>query len=70
MENYTTSVDWGTKRFRTTWMPGAPMPPTELVTSVHALCFEGDRLMLVDLHHRGLDIPGGHREGDENAARW
>lgn len=65
MMNYTTYVEWGGKRFRSTWMPGAPMPPIELVTSVHGFCFEGDRLMLVDLYHRGLDIPGGHREGDE-----
>lgn len=64
--SFTTYVNWGGGRIRSTWLPGAPMPPHQLVTSVHGLCFQDGMLMLVDLNDRGGDIPGGHREGDES----
>lgn len=60
-----TYVNWGGGRIRVTPMPGAPVPSYELVTSVHGFCFYQGKLMLVDLNHRGADIPGGHREADE-----
>ncbi|MFZ5826741.1 MAG: NUDIX domain-containing protein [Bacillota bacterium] len=53
---------------RITFMPGAPLPSTELVTSAHGFCFHEGKVMLVNLNHRGGDIPGGHREGDESPA--
>ncbi len=65
MSAYTTYLHWGDDRIRSTWTPHAPMPPIDLITSVHALCFHQGRLMLVDLTHRGGDIPGGHREPGE-----
>ncbi|WP_254871111.1 NUDIX hydrolase [Bacillus sp. Marseille-Q1617] len=37
----------------------------EQITSVHGFCFENDRLMLVNLNHRGWDFPGGHIEAGE-----
>lgn len=59
-------VDWDGGRIRITPFPGAPMPASDLVTSVHGFCFHEGRLLLVELNHRGPDIPGGHREGDES----
>lgn len=60
-------VDWG-GRVRLDWL-GIPaeFPPVDLITSVHAICFKDGQVMLVDLNHRGLDIPGGHREAGESA---
>jgi len=65
MSSYTTYLDWGGNRIRSTWLPNAPMPPHELITSVHGFCFYNGQIMLVDLNHRGGDIPGGHREPGE-----
>lgn len=59
-------IDWG-GRIKVTWLPGANLPPAELITSVHACCFHESRVMLVDLNHRGWDMPGGHREPGETA---
>lgn len=58
-------VNWGGGRIRITPMPGVPVPSIELVTSVHGFCFDQGKLLLVDLNHRGGDIPGGHRESGE-----
>lgn len=66
MEPVVTYVDWG-GRIKVTWLPGAALPPAELTTSVHAICFHEGQVMLVDLNHRGWDIPGGHREPGETA---
>ncbi|MFZ5813964.1 MAG: NUDIX hydrolase [Bacillota bacterium] len=63
--SYTTYVDWNGGRIRITWLPGAPLPPLELVTSAHGFCFFEGKVMLVDLDQRGGDIPGGHREPGE-----
>jgi len=59
-------VNWA-GRIRLEWL-GRPaeLPPVELITSVHSLCFLHGKLMLVDLNHRGWDIPGGHREPGES----
>lgn len=59
-------VDWG-GRVMLEWI-GVPsaIPPARLVTSAHSFCFLDGRLMLVDLTHRGLDIPGGHLEFGES----
>ncbi len=61
-------VNWGGGRIRLEWLD-APreLPPVELITSVHSLCFLDGKLMLVDLNHRGWDIPGGHRNPGESA---
>ncbi|MCB0353644.1 MAG: NUDIX domain-containing protein [Bdellovibrionales bacterium] len=45
---------------------GKMVPPRELVTSIHLLCFSDDRLLMVKDEERGWDIPGGHvEEGEE-----
>jgi 8-oxo-dGTP diphosphatase len=60
-------VDWG-GRVKLDWL-GVPaaLPPVELITSVHSFCFHEGKVMLVELNHRGMDIPGGHREAGESA---
>lgn len=41
-------------------------PPFEQVTAVAAIPFTADgKLVVVNLRHRGLDLPGGHVEPDE-----
>lgn len=41
------------------------LPPQELITSVHALCFSGEDILMVNHQSRGWDIPGGHVEPGE-----
>jgi 8-oxo-dGTP diphosphatase len=41
------------------------LPPRELIKSVHGFCFIDDKLLLVNLNHRGWDFPGGHIEYEE-----
>ncbi len=36
------------------------------MTSTFALCFEGDKLLLVNHEERGFDVPGGHIERGED----
>lgn len=60
-----TYVKWGEARVKLTWNPVAQLPSRECITSVHGFCFKDDRLMLVNLNHRGWDFPGGHIEEGE-----
>jgi len=58
------------------WLPpgaelritGSDTPaPLELTTSVHALCFSDDRILMVsDRDDRGWNVPGGHIEEGED----
>lgn len=44
------------------------LPKFEQVTSVAAIPFTNDgRLVVVNLRHRGLDLPGGHVEAHESS---
>lgn len=64
--NLTTKiVNWGENVVKLTWKNDTKLPPIELITSVHGLCFQDDKILLVNLHHRGWDLPGGHIEKDE-----
>jgi 8-oxo-dGTP diphosphatase len=62
----TTYVNWGTSRVKLTWTHALSLPQTELITSVHALCFHKDKLLLVDIKNRGWSFPGGHIELNES----
>lgn len=59
-------VNWGTSRVRLTWTPTLSPPQTELITSIHAICFQNDKLLLVDIKNRGWSFPGGHIELNES----
>ncbi|GGP12088.1 NUDIX hydrolase [Oceanobacillus neutriphilus] len=56
---------WGNGKVKLTWMQDKELPASELITSVHGLCFKNDKLLLVNLNDRGWDIPGGHIEKGE-----
>lgn len=53
-------VNWGQSRVMLTWKASTQLPKRGKITSVHGFCFYEDKLVLVDLKHRGWDIPGGH----------
>ncbi|WOV87202.1 NUDIX domain-containing protein [Sporosarcina oncorhynchi] len=59
-----TFVDWGGHKLKLTWIQDL-MPERELITSVHAFCFYEEKLLMVNLNHRGWDFPGGHIEAGE-----
>ncbi|KMM37959.1 NUDIX hydrolase [Guptibacillus hwajinpoensis] len=58
-------VNWGEAKVKLRWDPDLRLPPKELITSVHGFCFKDDKLLLVNLNHRGWDFPGGHIEDEE-----
>lgn len=62
----TTYVDWEGARVKLTWKAGKLLPARQLITSVHGFCFDGKKLLLVDLETRGWDFPGGHIEAGES----
>lgn len=58
-------VNWGGE-VKLTWVEETKPPQqTELITSVHGFCFRENKLLLVNLDHRGWDFPGGHIEEGE-----
>jgi 8-oxo-dGTP diphosphatase len=63
----TTYVNWGESIIKLTWVSDLKLPPRQLITSVHGFCFHENKLMLVNLNHRGWDFPGGHLEPGESA---
>lgn len=58
-------VNWGEAKVKLTWEQDTQLPQRELITSVHGFCFKDDKLLLVNLNHRGWDFPGGHIEYEE-----
>lgn len=61
----TTYVNWVDSRVKLTWKRDNHLPIQDLITSVHGFCFHDNKLLLVDLNHRGWDFPGGHLESGE-----
>jgi len=61
----TTYVNWGESKVKLTWKSEKQYPPYKLITSVHGFCFYEDKLLLVNINHRGWDFPGGHIEINE-----
>lgn len=59
-------VNWGESKIKLTWQYSSELPKRDKVTSVHGFCFQDDKLLLVDLQHRGWDFPGGHIESGES----
>lgn len=61
----TSYVTWGEATVKLTWIKSQQLPEPQLITSVHSFCFYENRLLLINLHHRGWDFPGGHIEENE-----
>lgn len=60
------TVDWGGHMVNLSWMPDL-LPERSLITSAHGFCFRNNKLLMVNLHDRGWDFPGGHIEKGETA---
>lgn len=65
MEN-TIYADWGGHYVKLTWLPGAELPDPAYVTSVHGVCMDQGKIMLVHVTDRGFNLPGGHKEDGES----
>jgi 8-oxo-dGTP diphosphatase len=42
------------------------LPPTEMIGTVHTLCFQGNNILMVFQDGRGWNFPGGHIEPGES----
>ncbi|VXC37060.1 NUDIX hydrolase [Bacillus sp. 349Y] len=60
-----TYVTWGGARIKLSWTESDSLPDPSRITSAHGFCFYEGKLLLVNLHSRGWDIPGGHLEAEE-----
>ncbi|TCZ79486.1 NUDIX domain-containing protein [Paenibacillus albiflavus] len=63
--NQSIYVNWGGGNVKLTWLPTDQLPSVDKVTSVHGICFDKDRILLVHVKDRGFSIPGGHVEDNE-----
>lgn len=64
LNSYTTTINNRVVTF--THLGNADTPHFENVTSVSVIPFTSEgKLVVVDLYHRGLDLPGGHVNPDE-----
>ena len=50
-----------------TLVQDSTLPDRSLITAALSLIFDGDRLLLTKINHRGWDFPGGHLEPGESA---
>ncbi|MFD1737742.1 NUDIX hydrolase [Bacillus salitolerans] len=48
-----------------TWIPVKVLPDPSKITSVHGLCFEKGKMVVVHVKGRGFNNPGGHIEKGE-----
>lgn len=60
-------VDWLPDNARLSLYRIDRLPERELISSVHAFCLEGAKLLFVKHQNRSWDIPGGHLEAGESA---
>ena len=59
-------MNWGDSKVKLTWKRDSQLPPKKLITSVQGICLQEEKLLLVNLNHRGWDFPGCHIELEEN----
>lgn len=60
-----TYVDWNGHYIRLTWLPSESPPRGGKVSSVHGVCFDSGKVLLVNVSGRGYNYPGGHVEEGE-----
>ena len=59
-------ANWPSGRVRVAWHE--PDETEMPVTGAHGFCFYDDRVLVCEIPHRGLTIPGGHIDRGESAA--
>lgn len=59
------NIAWLPKPNESQTVLSSQLPPLEFVSTVLAIAFAGDRLLMTNLLSRGWDIPGGHVEPGE-----
>ncbi|WP_102691326.1 NUDIX domain-containing protein [Rummeliibacillus pycnus] len=62
----TITVDWDGQKVKLTWLPQYPLQHQDIITSVHAICFQNDKVLLSKIKKRGFNYPGGHIEKGES----
>lgn len=62
---HTIYADWAGHYVKLTWLPGNRLPDLKDVTSIHGVCMEQGKVLLVYVANRGFNLPGGHVEGVE-----
>jgi cyclopropane fatty-acyl-phospholipid synthase-like methyltransferase len=59
-------VEWGGQPVKLTWLPDYNIKDEDIVTSVHAICVQNDKIVLSKIKNRGFNYPGGHIEKGES----
>ena len=59
-------VDWGGHNVKLTWSATTTLPDIRYVTSVHGVCIDNGKILLVRVANRGFNLPGGHIEERES----
>jgi len=62
----TLTADWDGQKVKLTWLPKYQLQNQDIVTSVHAICIQNDKVVLSKITNRGFNYPGGHIEKDES----
>lgn len=59
-------VEWGGQPVKLTWLPDYNIKDEDVVTSVHAICIQNNKIVLSKIKNRGFNYPGGHVEKGES----
>jgi len=62
----TVIVYWNGHRVKLTWKPNFQLDELCIVTSVHAICIQDNKVLLSKIKDRGFSYPGGHIESGES----
>lgn len=60
------TVNWSGKLVNLTWLPDYTIKDEDVVTSVHAICIQNNKIVLSKIKNRGYNYPGGHIEKGES----
>lgn len=59
-------TEWGGQPVKLTWLPDYTIKDEDVVTSVHAICIQNNKIILSKIKNRGYNYPGGHIEKGES----
>ncbi|HWI46910.1 MAG TPA: NUDIX domain-containing protein [Rummeliibacillus sp.] len=60
------TIDWQGQIVNLTWLPNYLLKEGDIVTSVHAICIQNNKVLLSKIKNRGFNYPGGHIEIGES----